>query len=125
MGGAYFLRVTEQRLGAMADRVRLAVLVLVAVLTLSHAILEGGSTRNARHTKQLVKRHKSDPFLPSAALRAKLSAARPFTHPSTLIRDRHARSPGNQETCGMKQSSLLETDPVSQYILYHCSSTHQ
>ena len=94
------------------DRVSLALLVLAVSLSLSWAVLHGGSARSEGDARSFVKRRKSAPFHPSSGLREKLSESKPFLYPSEHIHDRQRRS---DETCGLKKTTVLETDPVSPY----------
>lgn len=90
----------------MGGRASLAVLLsLLAILSLSCAVLHGSSVKGEREARRFVKRHKTTPV--------RLAGAKPFTHQLHGTGDRHARAAEEEPTCGLKKSSVLETDPVS------------
>lgn len=87
----------------------LLIVILVVSFSLSCAVLQRRPARRDGGAARLVKRTRLTPSLP-LELREKLSAGKPFTHPASDFR-RQRRS---DDTCGLRKSAVLETDPVRQ-----------
>ena len=99
-----------------------SVLVLSLSLSLSYAVLRGGPAKSDKDARHFVKRHAPSrlpdggrPRPPPPDLRDRLSEGKPFAYPAAHVEGRrHTRSVEDRAMCGLKPSSLLETDPVSQ-----------